>query len=335
MDRKTVGISIARFWPGATVEEIVGLVLCDLTGEFDFRPSDDPDLILYGPYNGQPPAAGRGVRVFIGSENVRPLMGQCDWAFGVAHDHVIGHPRYMRIARWGAEKSYRQESKDWGQVLAAKTKFCMFLFAHRVPFREAFFTALSRYKHVDAPGRSMNNMAPIDAGPSAATWQNKVDVLRDYKFVIAFENSTTPGYNTEKLTHPIEADSMPIYWGDPEIGRSFNERRFINAHRFMPPQRPTLPRVPYHYHSLAAHDPPTVPERVGRRINRAITQFEQSLWSLGGFDRLVAEVVRLDQDDEAYLEQLRQPFLIGDREPDLSAWIERWRTIIEQGLARR
>jgi hypothetical protein len=335
MKRKTVGISIARFWPGATVDEIVGLVLCDLTDEFDFRPSDDPDLVLYGPYAGAPPAARRGLRVFIGCENVRPLMNECDWAFGVAHEEVLKHPRYMRIVRWGVGKSYRQEPKDWSQVLAAKTKFCMFLFAHRVPFRESFFTALSRYKPIDAPGRSMNNMPPIDAGPSSATWQNKIDVLRGYKFVIAFENSTMPGYNTEKLTHPIEADSMPIYWGDPQIGRSFNEARFINAHRFLPPQRPTLPRAPYRSHSVAAHHPPTLPERLGRRVNDAVTRVEQRLWSLGGFDRLVAEVIRLDQDDAAYLAKLQQPFLIGDRDPDLTAWVQRWRTIVDQALSRR
>ena len=54
--------------------------------------------------------------------------------------------------------------------------------------------------------------------PGTIDWKAKIEFLRAYKFVIAFENGLSPGYNTEKLTHAMEADSMPIYWGDPEIG---------------------------------------------------------------------------------------------------------------------
>ena len=83
----------------------------------------------------------------------------------------------------------------------------------------------------------MNNMPGIDPVPGQIDWKAKVEFLRAYKFVVAFENSSAPGYNTEKLTHAIEADAMPIYWGDPEIGRSFNTGRFINAHDYLPKPR--------------------------------------------------------------------------------------------------
>jgi hypothetical protein len=45
-----------------------------------------------------------------------------------------------------------------------------------------------------------------------------VDVLRDYKFTIAFENSEHLGYTTEKLIDAWLADSVPIYWGNPALG---------------------------------------------------------------------------------------------------------------------
>src|SRR3989339_823106 len=60
----------------------------------------------------------------------------------------------------------------------------------------------------------------------------KINFLKNYKFTIAFENSVTPGYNTEKLIHPIIANSIPIYFGDPFVSRDFNTKSFINVHDF-------------------------------------------------------------------------------------------------------
>src|SRR5579863_1067046 len=217
-----IAINIARFWSGATAEEIVDTVLRDLKPYYDFKISNRPQVLLYGPYLGKVPV-GNHVKVFIGCENIRPLMAECDWAFGVEHEELVGDPRYMRIARWGDDIHLVQPAdRDWVGVLRAKTRFCAFLFANPVFYREQFFRTLSRYKRIDAPGASMNNMPSIDPVPGRVDWAAKIDFLRHYKFVIAFENSSQPGYNTEKLTHAIEADSLPVYWGDSQIGRSFN-----------------------------------------------------------------------------------------------------------------
>ena len=42
-----------------------------------------------------------------------------------------------------------------------------------------------------------------------------------------FENSAYPGYTTEKILEAFAAGTIPIYWGDPEIGRVFNEKAFV------------------------------------------------------------------------------------------------------------
>ena len=191
------------------------------------------------------------------------------------------------LQRWGDDSHLLQQDKDWAEVLKAKTRFCAFLYGNPFFYREAFFRALSRYKPVDAPGRSMNNMPGIDPVPGQIDWKVKVEFLRAYKFVIAFENSSAPGYNTEKLTHAIEADAMPIYWGDPEIGRSFNTGRFINGHDYLPKPRRLLPRLPYAAHSIR-NAAPTVLQKLGRRINGHASECEQRLWAAAGFDALVA-----------------------------------------------
>jgi hypothetical protein len=262
MVKKTIRIATARFWAGATATNIIETLLPDLKPYFEFEVSTSPDVVLYGPYTGAMPQ-GRYIKVFIGCENVRPIMSECDWAIGVHHEEHVRHPRYMRFQRWGDDSHFIQTARNWPDIRKSKTRFCAFLYANMVPYREAFFRALSTYKPIDAPGRSMNNMAGIDPVPGTFDWQAKVEFLRAYKFVIAFENGSSPGYNTEKLTHAIEADSVPIYWGDPEIGRSFNVARFINAHDYLPRPRHFMPRLPYAPHSLKSKPQPSPLGRVG------------------------------------------------------------------------
>ena len=330
--KRTVGINIARFWSGASAQEIINTVLPDLLPYFDFEVSSSPQVLLYGPYAGEMPK-GRFVRVFIGCENLRPIMSECDWAFGVEHENLVGHPRYMRLARWGDDAPLVQREKNWPDILRAKSRFCAFIYANRIHYREAFFRALSRYKRIDAPGRAMNNMPPIDPVPGRPDWKAKVEFLRQYKFVIAFESGSRPGYNTEKLTHAIEADCLPIYWGDWAIDRTYNVRRLINAHDYLPKPRSIIPRLPFWQHSTSSTNPPRGLYRVARRVNAAAGEIEQHIWALSGFEALVERVIEIDRDDELYLQHLREPFLIGNELPDRSRWISRWREIFEQALS--
>jgi hypothetical protein len=331
--RPTVTINIARFWGGATADEIIGTLLCDLKPHYRFVVSETPQILLYGPYGGSLPA-GNCTKVFIGCENLRPLMHECDWAFGVEHEEYVRHPRYMRIERWGDDSHLIQEERDWEAVLRKKTRFCAFVYAKPIRYREAFFRRLSRYKLVDAPGRSMNNMVSIDPMPGQLDWNAKIEFLRSYKFVVAFENSSRPGYNTEKLTHPIQADSLPIYWGDPDIGRSYNTARFVNANDYLPKPVRILPRLPYHRHSLEMSSTPTRWQRFSRRANGLLADTEQRFWQIGGFEALIDRIVAIDRDDNLYLQHIRQPFLLGNKPPDRSQWIARWQRIFEEATRR-
>lgn len=333
MTRK-VRVGLARFWAGATASAIVDLLVPGLAPNCDFSFPGEPDILLYGPYPGAMPH-GQFIRVFIGCENLRPIMSECDWAFGVGHEETVNDPRYMRFVRWGDASRLVARRLDPGLVLQEKTRFCAFLYSNSVFYREAFFRALSRYRHVDSPGRSMNNMPSIDAVPGSCDWDVKIAYLRSYKFVIAFENSSFPGYNTEKLTHAIEADSLPIYWGDPQIERSFNVRRFINAHDFVPRLRHFLPRIPLQLHSVGGDGRFGLSGRVARKWNAVAARVEEMFAAQRGFDALIEQVVRADTDDALYLRYLQEPAFKGDRLPDESKWVERWGQIFEEAVRRR
>ena len=52
-----------------------------------------------------------------------------------------------------------------------------------------------------------------------------------HKFV-AFENTSKPGYTTEKILEAYKSNCIPIYWGSTSIEDDFNPETFINAHDF-------------------------------------------------------------------------------------------------------
>lgn len=56
---------------------------------------------------------------------------------------------------------------------------------------------------------------------------SKSDALLDYRFSVAIENSRYGGYFTEKILDCFINKTVPIYWGDPEIGRHFDPKGII------------------------------------------------------------------------------------------------------------
>ena len=67
------------------------------------------------------------------------------------------------------------------------------------------------------------------------TCENKHDLLGQYKFTIAFENTAYPGYVTEKIIDAMVAGSVPIYLGAPDIGDHVPQNAFIDASAFPNP----------------------------------------------------------------------------------------------------
>ena len=61
---------------------------------------------------------------------------------------------------------------------------------------------------------------------------DKLEFLKNYKFVISFENSVYPGYLTEKIAEPWICGCIPIYWGDPLVKNEVNSRCFINLNDY-------------------------------------------------------------------------------------------------------
>jgi len=116
--------------------------------------------------------------------------------------------------------------------ISNRSKFCAFVVTNpRNPIRNKAFTTLNKYKTVDSAGRLYNNMgSDIFAGLGGGGGELlKHEFLKTYRFCLAYENQSAPGYTTEKILHAKAAGCIPIYWGDPKVGRDFNEKGFLNA----------------------------------------------------------------------------------------------------------
>jgi hypothetical protein len=87
---------------------------------------------------------------------------------------------------------------------------------------------LNSIKTVDSAGKWNNTIGYF----LPAKANEKVEFIKDYKFVISFENSSHCGYTTEKIIDPFFGDSIPVYWGDKCVGRDFNTKRFINVNEY-------------------------------------------------------------------------------------------------------
>ena len=100
--------------------------------------------------------------------------------------------------------------------------------------RQEYLKELMQYVDIDSYGRLFNNIKlENDTGTDA-----KLELYSKYKFVIAFENSCTEDYVTEKFYCPIIAGAVPIYFGAHNIDEfAPGENSYINVRNFKSPKK--------------------------------------------------------------------------------------------------
>lgn len=196
--------------------------------EFEITTDLDADYVFHSCY-GHDVLTYSGVRIFIVGENVSPHMGISDYA--MAFDQMTFGDRYCWMP---LIKLYREAYETFlnprlpvEDVLKTKTDFCAYVMSSTrdsAPERTRIFDLLNEYKVVHSGGSWNNNVG--------GRVPDKLAFQSSHKFVIAFENSSTPGYLTEKFADAAQAHAIPIYWGDPTIGNYFNPKAFVNCHDF-------------------------------------------------------------------------------------------------------
>ncbi len=218
-----------------------------------------PDYLFFSCFGNKHLQYENCIKIFYTGENCVPDFNLCDYAIGF--DHLDFGDRYFRLPLFVIYNKfsslYNKKIDNEGQLL--NRKFCNFIYSNNYcadPFRVHFFKELSKYKQIDSGGKAENNIG--------FCVENKLDFISNYKFTIAFENSSFPGYTTEKIIEPMLVDSLPIYWGNPALEKDFNT--------------------------------------------------ESVVWvkDYNDMDRAIQEIIRLDNDDNAYLEKIKETWLLTD-----------------------
>lgn len=228
--RKSIKINFCDFWEGFHKEENCYTRI--LKKYYNVEISDEPDFLFYSCFGEEFKKYQNSVKIFVTGENVIPDFNKCDYATGF--NDIIFKDRYLRFNMfYGEIKNKRKTTKD-----LLNRKFCNFVYSNSslgegAIIRQDFFRKLSEYKHIDAPGKVCNNMQnAINPLYDESIGISKLDFIKNYKFTIAFENSKTPGYTTEKIFEPLQVLSIPIYWGNPDIVKDINPKSFINCNDY-------------------------------------------------------------------------------------------------------
>lgn len=175
-------------------------------------------------------APNRCVKIFITGENIVPDFNACD--YGIGFEWMEYEDRYIRVPLYlfyNAEILKNLVNKhlvpySWNRN-TEKPNFCSFVVSNGLnKVRNEAFRRISQYKHIDSGGRFLNNVG----GPV----KDKFEFESKHRFSLCFENGSHNGYTTEKLVEALAARTIPIYWGDPEVGKVFNTKAMINVHEY-------------------------------------------------------------------------------------------------------
>ncbi len=219
---KKIKIKFVDFWPNFNYKN--HFLYGELSKRYEIEISDHPDYIFFSVFGNENLNYRNCVRIFYTAENISPDFNICDYAIGF--DYINFDDRYLRLPNYynyNYEKNFELiENRKKIDKLDRK-EFCCFVYSNSKAdkFREELYELISSYKTVKSGGKFKNNVG----GPV----KNKLEFQKQFKFCIACENASYPGYTTEKILDAFASGCIPIYWGDPLVENVFNKKAFINC----------------------------------------------------------------------------------------------------------
>jgi len=225
--KQAIRINFKDFWFYDTIENIYKSGMYQLLSKrYNLEIVNSPDFLIYSDseerdflkYN-------NCVKIFYTGENNRPNFDECDYSFSFDPTTNMNYRLPLYKLRKSFDELKDKHILDENTTKYTNRKFCNFIYSNcHAKERIEFMNQLSKYKSVDSGGTTINNIGFFV--------KNKLEWLKEYKFTIAFENVSYPGYTTEKILHPLATKSIPIYWGNPLVYKDFNPKAFINCNDY-------------------------------------------------------------------------------------------------------
>jgi len=191
--------------------------------------TNKPDYLLCGHF-GYEFSKYDCVKIFIPWEQIHPNLNAYDYAIVM----ITPYPNSKRIfnahmclnnikMKESYDNIFTRDKFSYDDLLQ-KQGFCSQLISNSYanPMRFDFFNRFATYKQIASGGKILNNIGgPVD---------DKIEFIKKYKFTFAIENFR--GARSEKLPEAFGAHTIPIYWGDPDIGDEYNTKAFVNFHDY-------------------------------------------------------------------------------------------------------
>lgn len=265
-----------------------------LSKKYDIVYSEKPDFLLFSQIDNYEMITHffdyDCVRIFYTGENVRTDFNVAD--YGIDFDFMEFGNRHLHLPLFALGNI------EQNRALNKRENFCAYIVTNggerdNVLLREQFFDKLSKYKKVDSGGRHRNNIGHFV--------EDKHKWLQEYKFNLCFENSSYPGYLTEKLFDAYNAGCIPIYWGDTSLRVGFADNAggggFDISDNECIDMR--VPEIPLHL--------------IEYKINPKAFINAHNFPNLNA---LLEEVKRIDNDDKAYEAMRNEPLFLDNFNPN-------------------
>ena len=155
----------------------------------------------------------------IWEENLERICNSFDTVY-TSEKSIVGLYPNVKYCYAGSNLPWIQN-----QQIFNKTKNCSiiaspkkFTFGHGL----RHFVAEQFKDKLDAYGGVLGTKR-LGKGP----YDGKEEALNDYRFSLVIENDKYDTYFTEKLTDAFVTGTIPVYWGAPDIGDTFNKDGII------------------------------------------------------------------------------------------------------------
>lgn len=206
------------------------------------RDDENPEYLIFCDetfgQNNRQYDSNKVIKIFFTGENRRYWNYDCHFALTFDHFNNIRHyrmPLYV-LDNWvHINKIGLPDIRDIERTSKAsdKTGFCSFVVANgSCQKRNEIFHKISEYKQVDSGGPLFNNVGYVLPRDGINAQKTKFDFIKSRKFNICYENTSYPGYVTEKVFHALYNNVVPIYWGSETYEIDFNPKAIISRHDF-------------------------------------------------------------------------------------------------------
>lgn len=224
-------ISFIDFWDGFDPRNnFLYFLLRDVYQNIEVVDPKNAEVIIFSVFGNTNQIYNHCKKIFFTGENIRPDFNKCDHSISFDFDDYRG--RNIRIPLWyyyidwfnvGSygnpsyliPVNYLYEPNEFSKK--EKIGFCSAVYSNPVGIRNQVVKLLNVYKKVDCYGK-VSGFNILQDGE-----RQKLDIISNYKFNICFENSSYPGYYTEKLLHAKVAGCIPIYYSDVKVYEDFNK----------------------------------------------------------------------------------------------------------------